>query len=122
MNEYCKAKSGLPISWTKITECPHRSQSESSSGSDMRQIVFLIFLLDLDMSTEGGFRSFTRDVQKEQVYRYFRTKKSVVQLDFKTPNLGFLPFDKTNKDIIWSVYHLYIFFKGLSHIHHHGRL
>ena len=43
-----------------------------------------------------------------------------VELDFKTPNLGFLPFSEDN-DMIWSIYHLFIFYKRISHFNKHQR-
>ena len=88
----------------------------------MRQIVFLVFSLEFKFFTTGAVRN-SKDMYSEQVYTYtgYSRKNSVVQLDFKTPNLGFLPYDKNNYEVIWSVYHLYIFYKRLAHIHHHGR-
>ena len=43
-----------------------------------------------------------------------------VELDFKTPNLGFLPFSENN-DMIWSIYHLFIFYKRISHFNKYQR-
>ena len=63
----------------------------------------------------------SKEMYREHVYTRYSRKNSVVQLDFKTPNLGFLPYDKNNHKVIWAVYHLYIFYKRLAHIHHHGR-
>ena len=49
-----------------------------------------------------------------------RRRHSVLELDFKTPKLGFLPFSEDNR-VIWSVYHLYIFYKRLTHLSIHRR-
>ena len=77
----------------------------------MRQIIVLALLFKLVLMIED---------YREQVRKHFTQKQTVLQLDFKTPKLGFLPFERKDS-VIWSVYHLYIFYKRISHIHHHGR-
>ena len=81
----------------------------------MRQIIIILALLfKLTVMMIENYR------YREQVRKHFTQKQTVLQLDFKTPKLGFLPFDRKDS-VIWSVYHLYIFYKRISHIHHHGR-
>ena len=71
----------------------------------MRTVLILLLLL---------LTSIIQNRRRHKLQEIHR-RKSVLELDFKTPRLGFLPFSEDNQ-MIWSVYHLYIFYKRLTHL------
>ena len=75
----------------------------------MRAVLFLLLC-----------SSFIQNRRRHRLQPKPQRRISVLELDFKTPKLGFLPFSEDNQ-MIWSVYHLYIFYKRLTHLSIHKR-